>query len=150
MNDYILHVQELAKQSIDPSRGVGALLFLNSDKKIVGEGFNRFPHWVDTTRLSTISKEEKSALATHAEIDCLDNTRFGISEYISDLDYTMVLSCLPCIHCAYAIVNSHINITRIVTTYPSMSNEFIFRHKINESLHYLALNNIEVTYVVQP
>lgn len=140
MERFILHVDELSKKSIDPTRGVGALLFKNSDETIVSEGYNKFSFWVNKSIIETLSKDEKGVLATHAEIDCLDQ----LSNYTIDDDYTMVISCSPCLNCAIAIANTNINITRVVYAKSVMSNSFIMRYKIDDAVDYLNKKGIEV------
>ena len=132
-----------SQRSIDPTRGVGALLFKNTNDNIVSTGYNTFPFWLDLSKLNTMQKEEKAVLATHAEIECLENTHNSL-DLNNPSEYTMIITCAPCINCAMAIVNSKLNITRVVYRQQSLSSAFKLRFSIKESKQYLLDNNIKV------
>lgn len=144
MHDFMNIAIEESTKSIDPTRGVGALLLKKTNENIVSTGYNTFPFWVDISKLSTITKEEKAVLATHAEIQCLENTHNSLDYNDTVTEYTMVITCAPCVHCSVAIVNSKLNITKVVYLYHEHSREFKLRFGIQESKHYLIDNNIEV------
>jgi len=145
MMDFVLQAHEHSKQSIDPTRGVGALLLKNTNDAIVSRGHNTFPFWLDISKLSTMTKLEKGVLATHAEIECLENTHNSFVP--DDNNYTMVISCAPCLNCSMAIVNSNINITKVVYLKLWHSPAFMLRFSIQESMQYLHDNNIEVSEI---
>ena len=142
--DYMQLAINEAKQSIDPTRGVGALLYRNKDSRVVSTGHNAFPFWLNTSTLSSITKNEKAVLASHAEIECLENTYNSLDYNDTETKYTMVITCHPCLNCAIAIVNSNFNITKVVYLKDDHSYAFKQRFSIDESKQYLIDNNVEV------
>lgn len=105
-DDYFMGIAILSGlRSKDPNTKVGACI-VNENKKIVGIGYNGFPHGCDDDsfpwEVSEDYKECKYAYVVHAELNAILNSSAsldGCSIYVSHF---------PCNECAKAIIQSKI------------------------------------------
>jgi dCMP deaminase len=110
-DEYFMGVAILsAQRSKDPSTQVGACI-VNSDKKIVGVGYNGFPMGVDDDEFPWAREgsflETKYPYVCHAELNAILNS---ISRDLKGC--TIYVALFPCNECAKAIIQS--GITEIV------------------------------------
>ncbi|MDC7245020.1 MAG: dCMP deaminase family protein [Sphaerochaetaceae bacterium] len=99
-----------AKRSKDPNTQVGACI-VNSDKKIVGVGYNGFPMGIDDDKFPWEREgeflETKYPYVCHAELNAILNS---ISRDLKGCSIYVAL--FPCNECAKAIIQS--GITEVV------------------------------------
>lgn len=105
-DEYFMGVALLsAKRSKDPSTQVGACI-VNSDKRIIGIGYNGFPKGCDDKLFPWERKggflETKYAYVVHAEANAILNTSANL------LGSTLYVSLFPCNECAKLIIQSGI------------------------------------------
>jgi dCMP deaminase len=106
-DDYFMGISLLsAQRSKDPSTQVGACI-VNTDKKIVGVGYNGFPKGCDDDVLPWAREgtflETKYPFVCHAELNAILNS---ISRDLSGCSIYVAL--FPCNECAKAIIQSGI------------------------------------------
>ncbi len=106
-DDYFMGIALLsAQRSKDPSTQVGACI-VNTDKKIVGVGYNGFPKGCDDDVLPWAREgsflETKYPFVCHAELNAILNS---ISRDLSGCSIYVAL--FPCNECAKAIIQSGI------------------------------------------
>ena len=106
-DDYFMSVAVLsAKRSKDPSTQVGACI-VNTDRKIVGIGYNGFPTGCSDDELPW-AREAQDPLDTkypfvcHAEMNAIVNSSGSVKHC------TMYVDLFPCNECAKLIVQSGI------------------------------------------
>ena len=105
-DEYFMGVAILSsKRSKDPSTQVGACI-VNKDKKIVGIGYNGFPHGVDDD-LFPWGKEgsyvdTKYPYVVHAEPNAILNSTSSL------VGCTIYVTLFPCCECAKLIIQSGI------------------------------------------
>jgi dCMP deaminase len=105
-DEYFMGVAILSsKRSKDPSTQVGACI-VNKDKKIVGIGYNGFPHGVDDD-LFPWGKEgsyvdTKYPYVVHAEPNAILNSTMSLD------NATLYVTLFPCHECAKLIIQAGI------------------------------------------
>ena len=105
-DEYFMGVAILSsKRSKDPSTQVGAFI-VNKDKKIVGIGYNGFPHGVDDDQFPWGKEgnyvDTKYPYVVHAEPNAILNS-------ISSLDgCTLYVTLFPCHECTKLVIQSGI------------------------------------------
>ena len=106
-DEYFMSMAHLsAKRSKDPSTQVGACI-VNSQKRVVGLGYNGFPKGCDDNEFPWGRDGEfldtKYPYVVHAELNAILNS-------IQDLNgCTIYVSLFPCNECAKAIIQSGIS-----------------------------------------
>ena len=98
----------IATWSIDPSRGVGAVI-VSPMRQVLATGYNGLPRGVED-HPDRLERPVKYDLTVHAEMNAIIQcARNGISP----VGATMYSSFSPCIHCTLSIVQA--GIQRVVT-----------------------------------
>ena len=105
-DEYFMGVAILSsKRSKDPSTQVGACI-VNSDKKIVGIGYNGFPNGVDDDVFPWTNKgeyvETKYPYVVHAEPNAILNATSSLK------GCTLYVTLFPCCECAKLVIQSGI------------------------------------------
>ena len=105
-DEYFMGVAVLSsKRSKDPSTQVGACI-VNKDKKIVGIGYNGFPHGVDDDKFPWGKDGEyintKYPYVVHAEPNAILNSTSSL------VGCTIYVTLFPCCECAKLIIQSGI------------------------------------------
>ena len=105
-DEYFMGVAILSsKRSKDPSTQVGACI-VNPDKKIVGIGYNGFPHGIDDDVFPWGKEgsyvDTKYPYVVHAEPNAILNSTQNLR------DCTIYVSLFPCHECSKAIIQSGI------------------------------------------
>ena len=94
-----------SKRSKDPSTQVGACI-VNKDKKIVGIGYNGFPHGVDDDEFPWGKEgsyvDTKYPYVVHAEPNAILNATSSLN------GCTIYVTLFPCCECAKLIIQSGI------------------------------------------
>lgn len=105
-DEYFMGVAILSsKRSKDPSTQVGACI-VNKDKKIVGIGYNGFPHGIDDDTFPWGKEGEyvdtKYPYVVHAEPNAILNSTSSL------VGCTIYVTLFPCCECAKLIIQSGI------------------------------------------
>ena len=105
-DEYFMGVAILSsKRSKDPSTQVGACI-VNKDKKIVGIGYNGFPHGVDDDSFPWGKEgnyvDTKYPYVVHAEPNAILNSTTSL------VGCTIYVTLFPCCECAKLIIQSGI------------------------------------------
>jgi len=106
-DQYFMGVAKLsAYRSKDPNTQVGACI-VNTDRKIVGVGYNGMPIGVDDKTMPWDSREgildeTKYAYVVHAELNAILNSTQNLK------NCTIYVSLFPCNECAKAIIQAGI------------------------------------------
>ena len=105
-DEYFMGVAILSsKRSKDPSTQVGACI-VNKDKKIVGIGYNGFPHGVDDDEFPWGKEgsyvDTKYPYVVHAEPNAILNSTTSLA------GSTIYVTLFPCCECAKLIIQSGI------------------------------------------
>ena len=105
-DEYFMGVAILSsKRSKDPSTQVGACI-VNKDKKIVGIGYNGFPHGIDDDLFPWGKEGEyvdtKYPYVVHAEPNAILNSTSSL------VDCSIYVTLFPCCECAKLIIQSGI------------------------------------------
>lgn len=105
-DEYFMSVAHLsAKRSKDPNTQVGACI-VNTDKKVVGMGYNGFPMGCDDDEFPWEREgallETKYPFVVHAELNAILNSIQSLH------GCTIYVSLFPCNECAKAIIQSGI------------------------------------------
>ena len=105
-DEYFMGVAILSsKRSKDPSTQVGACI-VNKDKKIVGIGYNGFPHGIDDDAFPWGKEGEyvdtKYPYVVHAEPNAILNSTSSL------VGCTIYVTLFPCCECAKLIIQSGI------------------------------------------
>ena len=105
-DEYFMGVAILSsKRSKDPSTQVGACI-VNKDKKIVGIGYNGFPHGVDDDVFPWGKEgnyiDTKYPYVVHAEPNAILNSTSSL------VDCSIYVTLFPCCECAKLIIQSGI------------------------------------------
>lgn len=128
---------EIASWSKDYKK-VGCVI-VDKDNKILSTGYNGMPFWFDDENLHNIQSDQKGIVITHAEINAFNT--LDKEHYNKDL--TLYVNKPPCINCSTLIVNSKVNIKKIIYR-DLVSPLFRERYNVKESLKYLKSNGIEL------
>jgi dCMP deaminase len=97
-----LHIaQEISRRSIDAQTQVGAVI-VNSDKKIIGAGYNGYMKGIDDSLIPNI-RPGKHEWVIHSELNAILNCEH------SPKNATIYCTHQPCLNCFFAIVNSGIS-----------------------------------------
>jgi len=99
---FINLAKEISLWSKDPTRKIGAII-VNTDKHIVGTGYNGFPVGIKDTQKRLNDKEFKRAISLHAEESAILNAKCNVENCKI---YIYGLCC--CTHCAALIIQSGI------------------------------------------
>lgn len=105
-HDYFMGTAFLAaKRSKDPVTQVGAVI-VNSNKQIVGIGYNGFPRGCSDdefpwTKIGHNSLEKKQMYVVHAEVNAILNKTCADTR-----DCTLYVALFPCNECAKIIIQS--------------------------------------------
>ena len=105
-DEYFMGVAILSsKRSKDPSTQVGACI-VNKDKKIVGIGYNGFPHGIDDDSFPWGKEgdyvDTKYPYVVHAEPNAILNSTSSL------VGCTIYVTLFPCCECAKLIIQSGI------------------------------------------
>jgi dCMP deaminase len=105
-DEYFMGVAILSsKRSKDPSTQVGACI-VNKDKKIVGIGYNGFPHGIEDDKFPWGKEgnyvDTKYPYVVHAEPNAILNSTTSL------VDCTIYVTLFPCCECAKLIIQSGI------------------------------------------
>lgn len=131
--------------SIDPDRKVGAFI-TDTNLTVIAKGFNEFPSWVDTTKISTMDKDTKGMVIDHAEVSALNDLNQLDEKYHSQESYIFV-TCYPCKWCCESIIASKFNITKIFYQETTLSENFKKRFCLHETRDILIDGDIELIKV---
>lgn len=106
--DYFMAMAFLAaKRSKDPSTQVGACI-VDEDKKIVGVGYNGFPHGCSDDEFPW-SKDTNNALDSKYMYVCHAEVNAVLNKLSADLkNCTLYVALFPCNECAKVIIQSRI------------------------------------------
>ena len=109
-DEYFMAMAHLAAfRSKDPNTQVGACI-VNTDKRVVGLGYNGFPRGCDDDEYSWEREgsflDTKYPYVVHAELNAILNSIMSLK------NWTIYVSLFPCNECAKAIIQS--GITRVV------------------------------------
>lgn len=105
-DEYFMSLAHLSgKRSKDPSTQVGACI-VNSDKRVVGIGYNGMPYGCDDNKYPWGREGEledtKYAYVVHAELNAILNSTCSLKDCI------IYVSLFPCNECAKAIIQAGI------------------------------------------
>ena len=105
--EYFMGIAQLsARRSKDPVTQVGACI-INQDKRIVGIGYNGFPHGCSDDEFpwdksSSNYLETKKPYVVHAELNAILNSTMSLK------GCTLYVTLFPCNECTKAIIQSGI------------------------------------------
>ena len=98
-NRFIDLAFHIANWSKDPSRKVGAVL-VNSDKQVIGMGYNGFARGVDDDYYRYDDREQKYSMIVHAEVNAILNSNGDTR------DSSLFCTLCPCPQCMAMLIQA--------------------------------------------
>lgn len=115
----------VASWSKDPDRKVGAII-IDTDRRIVGIGYNGFPRRVRDLRGRYANKELKNKMVVHAEVNAILNSVQSVR------GAHLYSTFFPCPTCAGFIIQS--GIVTVVAKKTASSREWKEKHKVSKTM----------------